>query len=102
MDIARSAPFAARVVLHGKPPKGRKDRNRQGAPALNSNSRKSAKRESEPWILVASPGLELGMRQVVTLYTRRMQIELSFRDLKSHPYGQGFEDSLTRKVRVSK
>ncbi len=26
-----------------------------------------------------------------------MQIELSFRDLKSHRYGQGFEDSLTRK-----
>jgi hypothetical protein len=26
---------------------------------------------------------------VVTLYTRRMQIELSFRDLKSHRYGQG-------------
>ena len=97
MDIARSAPFTARVVLHGKPPKGRKDRNRQGAPARNSNSRKSAKRESEPWILVASPGLELSMRQVVTLYTRRMQIELSFRDLKSHRYGQGFEDSLTRK-----
>ena len=26
-----------------------------------------------------------------------MQIELAFRDLKSHRYGQGFEDSLTRK-----
>ena len=25
-----------------------------------------------------------------------MQIELSFRDLKSHRYGQGFEDNLTR------
>jgi hypothetical protein len=34
---------------------------------------------------------------VVTLYARCMQIELSFRDLKSHRYGQGFEDSLTRK-----
>lgn len=26
-----------------------------------------------------------------------MQIELSFRDLKSHRYGHAFEDSLTRK-----
>ena len=26
-----------------------------------------------------------------------MQIELAFRDLKSHRYGQGYEDSLTRK-----
>jgi hypothetical protein len=97
MNITRSAPFTARVVLHGKPLKGRKDRNRQGAPARNSNSRKSAKREREPWILIASPELKLSMRQVVTLYTRRMQIGLSFRDLKSHRYGQGFEDSLTRK-----
>ncbi len=97
MDITRGAPFSARVVLHGKPPQGRKDRNRQGAPARNSNSRKSAKREREPWILIASPGLELSMRQVVTLYARRMQIELAFRDLKSHRCGQGFEDSLTRK-----
>lgn len=97
MNITRSVPFTARVVLHGKPPKGRKDRNRLGVPARNSNSRKSAKRESEPWILIASPELKLSMRQVVVLYARRMQIELSFRDLKSHRYGQGFEDSLTRK-----
>lgn len=96
MDITRSAPFSARVVLHGKPPQGRKDRNRQGAPARNSNSRKSANREREPWILITSPELKLSMRQAVTLYTRRMQIELSFRDLKSHRYGLGFEDSLTR------
>lgn len=96
MDITHSDPFKARVVLHGKPPKGRKDRNRRGVPARNSNSRKNARREGEPWILMTSPGLELSMRQVAKLYMRRMQIELSFRDLKSHRYGQGFEDSLTR------
>jgi hypothetical protein len=44
--------------------------------------RKSARREREPWILMAS--LELSMRQGVGFYARRMQIELSFRDLKSH------------------
>lgn len=97
MDFTRSAPFKARVVLHGKPPQGRKDRNRRGEPARNSNSRNSAAREREPWLLIASPELKLNMRQVVTLYTRRMQIELAFRDLKSHRYGLGFEDSLTRK-----
>jgi Transposase DDE domain len=44
-----------------------------------------------------SPELPLTARQMVRIYARRMQIELSFRDLKSHRYGQGFEDSLTRK-----
>jgi hypothetical protein len=97
MQTVRSEPLTARVVLHAKPPQGRKHRNRQGVPARNSNSRKNAQRESEPWLLVASPSLALSARQLITLYGRRMQIELSFRDLKSHRYGQGFEDSLTRK-----
>ena len=97
MEIARSKPLTSRVVMHAKPPKGRKHRNRQGAPARNSNSRKNAQRESEPWLLVASPSLKVSVRQLIALYGRRMQVELSFRDLKSHRYGQGFEDSLTRK-----
>ena len=42
MDIVRSHPLTARVVLHAKPAKGRKHRNRQGVPARNSNSRKNA------------------------------------------------------------
>ncbi|WP_423168145.1 transposase, partial [Stenotrophomonas maltophilia] len=33
---------------------------------------------------------------LVNLYARRMQIELAFRDLKSHRYGHALEDSLTR------
>lgn len=95
--IARSNPLMGRVVLRAKPPKGRKHHNRRGAPARNSDSRKNAQRESEPWLLVASTSLTLSARQLITLYGWRMQIELSFRDLKSHRYGQGFEDSLTRK-----
>ena len=97
MEVARSKPLTSRVVLHAKAPKGRKHRNRQGLPARNSNSRQNAKRESEPWLLVASPSLTFSARQLIAIYGRRMQIELSFRDLKSHRYGQAFEDSLTRK-----
>ena len=97
MDVVRSAPLTARVVLHAKPPKGRKHCNQQGVPARNSYSRQHAQREREPWWLMASPQIKLAAHQLVTLYARRMQIELSFRDLKSHRYGQAFEDSLTRK-----
>lgn len=57
---------------------------------------KIAKRESDPWLLAVSPTLDLTPAQVVAIYARRMQIEQSFRDLKSHRYGVGFEDSLTR------
>lgn len=39
----------------------------------------------------------IGKTQLVNVYARRMQIELAFRDLKSHRYGQSMEDSLTRR-----
>ena len=98
MDMVRNHPWACRMIVHRKRSKGRKQRTRLGQPARNSHSRKNAAREREPWLLVASPELsDLSAHQLVTLYARRMQIELSFRDLKSHRYGQGFEDSLTRK-----
>jgi hypothetical protein len=97
MDTVRSEPFTCRMVIHAKRAKGRKHRNREGVPARNSNSRTIAKREGDPWLLIASPALTLNARQLVTLYSRRMQVESSFRDLKSHRYGHAFEDSLTRK-----
>lgn len=98
MHTAATQAWPCRVIVHGKLPKGRKHRTRYGQPARNKHSRQNARREREPWVLVASPELnDLSARQLVALYARRMQIELSFRDLKSHRYGQGFEDSLTRK-----
>lgn len=44
MEIARSHPLSARVVLHAKPPQGRKYRNQQGLPARSSDSRNHAQR----------------------------------------------------------
>ena len=97
MDTVRNAPWVCRVVIHRKPPRGRKHRNHFGHIARSKVSLQCAAREREPWLIVASPALaDLSARQLITLYGRRMQIESSFRDLKSHRYGHGFEDSLTR------
>jgi hypothetical protein len=62
------------------------------------HGRHSATRKREPWLLVASPELDISAPQLVKLYARRMQIEESFRDLKSHRFGYAFVDSLTRKA----
>jgi hypothetical protein len=97
MHANRSDPIACRMVVYAKAAQGRKHRTRLGEVARNSYSRKAAAREREPWLLVCSPELSApSAQQLVSLYARRMQIESSFRDLKSHRYGQGFEDSLTR------
>ena len=100
METVRNAPWVCRIVLHRKAAKGRTCWTKLGTVARRKNSLQAAAREREPWLIVAAPGLNtLSARQLVALYARRMQIELSFRDLKSHRYGQGFEDSLTRSGR---
>lgn len=95
----RSDPIECRLVVYAKARQGRRHPNRR-MPARNSRSTASMKasaREREPWLIVASPQLQApNAHQLVKLYARRMQIELAFRDLKSHRYGQGMEDSLTR------
>lgn len=37
-------------------------------------------------------------KEVVRIYASRMQIELTFRDLKSHRFGWGFKDARCRSV----
>lgn len=95
-ETVRSQSIVCRLVLYYKAPQGRMDTTLKGERARNRYSRKIAQRESDPWLLAASPGLDLTPTQIVAIYARRMQIEQSFRDLKSHRYGVGFEDSLTR------
>lgn len=95
--LARKHKMLVRLVLHRKRRKGRMHRNLKGERAKDSRSRQVAARESEPWLLAVSPQLGHNAAQIVTLYAKRMQIEQSFRDLKSHRYGMAFEDSLTRK-----
>jgi len=96
-DLVRSHPIQARLVLHARARRGRHHTNLKGQPVRSKASRQNARREAEPWLLAASPSMDLAAAQIVSLYRRRMQIELGFRDLKSHRYGQAFEDSLTRK-----
>ena len=99
MLINRSTPLACRLVVYAKARKGRGKANRRTPSKVSrsSSSLKAAAREREPWLIVASPELSnASPRQLVKLYARRMQIELAFRDLKSHRYGQALEDSLTR------
>ncbi|MCL1582799.1 IS4 family transposase, partial [Xanthomonas nasturtii] len=100
MQINRSDPLNCRLVLYAKARKGRQHRNRRSPANVSraSSSLKAAAREREPWLIVASPQLHApSATQLVNLYARRIQIELAFRDLKSHRYGQAMEDSLTRR-----
>lgn len=96
-QLTQSNPLSCRLVLARRQRRGRVELTCFGKRARSAHSRKMAARAKEPWLLAASCSLEhLSAGALVSLYAKRMQIEQSFRDLKSHRYGCAFEDTLTR------
>jgi hypothetical protein len=84
----RSNPLSGQLVTFYRPAKGRKQLTLKKQPAKSAHSRKQAKREKEPWLLVVSPSLKAFTAvRVVNYYRTRMQIEEGFRDTKSTHYG---------------
>lgn len=97
VELARSNPLSCRLVLVRRRRAGRVELTCLGKRSRSSHSRTMAARAKEPWLLAVSHSLSaLSAAVIVSLYAKRMQIEQSFRDLKSHRYGCAFEDTLTR------
>ena len=95
---AKSNPTPCRLVAYKQAPKGRHRRNASGKRSRSSQSLKSAAAQVEPWLIAVSPGLAaLGAKEVVALYSGRMQIEQTFRDVKNGQFGLGLSQSQTRK-----
>ena len=94
--VARRYPYEATLFLIRKyRPRG------AGRPKRSHGHRYNAqvgrKRHKEPWLLATSlqPSLGLG-KKIVALYSRRMQIEHTFRDDKSIRWGWQLDCSGTR------
>jgi len=100
VELTETRRLVCRLTLVRRRARGRLDLTRAGQRARSAYSRKIAQREREPWLLTASVSLkELSAIEIVAIYAKRMQIEQSFRDLKSHRYGAAFEDTLSRDPR---
>ncbi len=95
-EYVRSNPVVCRLVLYKKPNCHRQAKTALGKRARCGHSLKQAKTQSEPWLLAVSPSLaELDAQAVVDLYSGRMQIEQSFRDVKNPRWGLGLSLSQT-------
>lgn len=96
--LVKGHPMNARLVLARRRRRGREQYTRRGTPQQGTPAKKARKAAREPWLLVTSLGThERNAGQILAAYAQRMQIEQAFRDLKSHRYGMGLEDSLTRR-----
>jgi hypothetical protein len=98
-EWVRSNPLQAVFVLVRQPQQGRRDKTASGQRARSNKSREAARRAREPWLLVASTGFaDWSAKRLVKVYRQRMQIELSFRDLKSQHFGSGLECSASKGI----
>ena len=83
--LRKHAPFQSRLVLFKRTTKGRKDKTAIGDKARKSKqSRDNAEREKEPWLLATSLCISSNTaKRIIKIYATRMQIEESFRDVKT-------------------
>lgn len=88
ITLAKTRSLATHLYLYRAPYQGRKDRNKNGSTSRAGRSRKAAKGQREPWVLVSNlPSRHSTAAKVVGLYTKRMEIEEGFRDIKSERFG---------------
>lgn len=91
LEINLTEPERINACLIHHKPKQRKKKTSSGVVDRSKRSNKNAMREREPWLLLTNLAKSNNIaKNVVAIYTSRMQIEESFRDLKSHRYGFSF------------
>ncbi len=86
--------FKCFLQAHKDPKKGRVRKNICGEKAARSVSIRSAKSARNAWVLAHSLGKgQQTAKKVVKIYSTRMQIEESFRDIKNPQFGFGLRYS---------
>ncbi|MFA6303506.1 MAG: IS4 family transposase [Legionella sp.] len=86
--LTKEHEYACRLITTKRSPKGRVLKDSRGNTNGKGASGRYKSAGKEPWILVTNLSAdEYKSAQIVTLYSKRMQIEESFRDIKSHQFG---------------
>lgn len=96
--VNRSRCRSRRLVLidQRRPARQRRvHRTRRGQPTQSKRAKKNQRREQQPWLLATSVD-DIEADDVVAIYRTRMQIEETFRDLKSHRFGWSMQDARCR------
>lgn len=90
--LNRSRPCQVNAYLYKGEPQKRQRFTALGTVSQSRHSLKNADREREPWLLLSNlPPQRRLAKKVIAIFRTRMQIEESFRDLKSHRFGFAFK-----------
>lgn len=85
--IMKTHNHPCRIITTRLKPKGRKAKVSRGVTTNKIGSGSYREAAKEPWILATNLPLRYKASSIATLYSKRMQIEESFRDIKSHQFG---------------
>ena len=95
--LARSEPVTCGIYLYRAKSRGRQSQRSSTTNSHHSGSESYSRAAKEAWILATNlPENAFKPVQLVKLYRKRMQIEETFRDLKSPAYGFGLRQSRPR------
>lgn len=97
VELAKSAPYGCWLYLMRGPKKYRLDRPWTREHGHNTVAERCRRMHKEPWLIASNLSPEqCRAKRVMAVYEQRMQIEETFRDIKSHRYGYGLDYSRTR------
>lgn len=87
----------AHFILYKAKPKGRAALTKDKKKSSSGMSKRYAKANKEPWVLVTSLSeTKINPVLAVNIYRQRMRIEENIRDTKCSHYGLGLKNSLTK------
>ncbi|QSX35545.1 IS4 family transposase [Shewanella avicenniae] len=96
-ELSKRNPIYATLHLYKANAKGRKDVRSYTAGRNHTSQESYRLGAKEPWLLATNlPAQAMTSKQLVNIYAKRMQIEETFRDMKSSQYGLGLRHSNTR------
>ncbi len=95
IELCKESNFITTLYCYKGRRLGRAAKTKRGKIKQSAQSKKQAKTNQEPWLLVSSLA-HTTPEKVIKIYRLRMQIEEGFRDLKSTRYGFGFEHVNTK------
>ena len=100
-ELSSKSPYLCHLYLYKKRKQYQKANRSVIHFAKHGTSETFAEQQRQPWLIATNLSPQLfSPKDMVKLYGKRMQVESSFRDLKSDRFGLGF--SLTRTTRIDR
>ncbi|WP_349955445.1 IS4 family transposase [Escherichia coli] len=94
--LTKSNPISCQILCINLALKAEKISARHGLIVTTRHLKSTQRRQRSPWVLATNLPVEIRTpKQLVNIYSKRMQIEETFRDLKSPAYGLGLRHSRT-------